>query len=103
MRIRNTGPKISGAPPHGEVGEVDDVLGEAMIRRGFAIEVDSLSARLGAKAPGTGVEMEAIDVPLGEWAELEGDGSGEALPPPQSAKLLRATELDDNGHALTVD
>ncbi len=46
MRVKVTGPKISGAPDPGEIGEVDDELGEAMIRRGYAVSVESLSARL---------------------------------------------------------
>lgn len=33
------------------------------------------------ESEGTGVEMEAIEVELGEEAELTNDGSGEALPP----------------------
>lgn len=47
MRIRNTGPAISGAPAPGEIGEVDDQLGEAMVRRGFAQRIETLSDRLG--------------------------------------------------------
>lgn len=47
MRIRVTGPAISGAPAPGDIGEVDDKLGEAMVRRGFAVRIDTLTDRLG--------------------------------------------------------
>ena len=46
MRIRNLGPKLSGAPAPGEVGEVDDDLGELMLAKGYAERVDRLDARL---------------------------------------------------------
>ncbi len=58
-----TGPKISGAPDPGEIGEVDDELGEAMIRRGYAVSVESLSARLRDVA-----EPEEF---TSEWHELD--------------------------------
>lgn len=46
MRIRNLGPKLSGAPAPGEVGEVDDDLGELMLAKGYAERVDRLENRL---------------------------------------------------------
>ena len=104
MRVKVTGPKISGAPDPGEIGEVDDELGEAMIRRGYAGSVESRSARLRdvaepeeftsewRESPGTVTEPTAIEVPVGEVGEVEGDGSGEKLPPakPKAAAKKKA-------------
>lgn len=76
MRIRNIGPKISGLPLPGEIGEVDDELARRLISKGYAEDVSKLSTRLSEPAwplrdhPGTGVEMVGTEVPLGETGTL---------------------------------
>lgn len=88
MRIKNIGPKVSGAPLPGKVGEVDDGLGALLLARGHAIRVDRLSNRLGTGveseerwAPGTGVDMHGVGVAVGEFATVGDDGEGSALDP----------------------
>jgi hypothetical protein len=68
------------------------------------------------EAEGTGVPMEGVEVALGEWSdEIEGDGSGVALPPIRNERIEAAlrvelarhvphkTTCEKCGHVFTYD
>lgn len=98
MRIKNIGPKISGVPLPGEVGEVDDDFARTLIARGYAEDMSSLAARLADfksehESPGTGVEMVEVEALLGVPTTLtDGDKQVTATIEVKPASKKKANE-----------